>query len=704
MTALDSSGTRDLRVGVRTACPRDCYDACGVIVTRRADGRPIVRGDPDDPVSRGKLCRKCSTAYNGVLLDPKARLSAPLRRVGAKGQGAFVPVSWDEALAEIAERLTGIVGESGGETVVNAHYTGTFGMIGYHFPLRFFHRLGATEVDPDTVCNKAGHVALEYVYGTSLEGFDPRTAADAASILVWGANPSACAPHQHEHWLPESPGRVIVVDPLTTETAKEADLHLRPFPGSDAALAFSMMHVLSRDGLLDRDFIAANTIGFEEVEGEINRCTPAWGEAMTGVDAGLIEEAARLYGSGPSLLWIGQGLQRQPNGGNVVRAVALLPAVTANLARRGSGFLYLNGIETRGLNGDYLSGRHLASDEPPTMSQMDLAAALEDRHRARALFCWNINIAASSPEQRRLRAALSRDDLFTVVVDLFQTDTADYADLLLPASSFLEYDDLVVSYFHDTVRAQVAALDPPGDALSNSEIFRRLARAMGYVEPELFESDDEMLNQLLQQSGMSVDFTALAARGTVWPSAAPRLQFSELRFSTPSGRIEIASETAARDGFSRAPAPTADPRPADGRLRLLSPATGWTLNGSYGNDAIIRTRLGAMSITLNPADAAELGLAVGRLARVTSSAGELTLQVEIRDDVPRAVALVPKGRWPKFEPSGANVNVLNPGCKSDMGESSAVHGIEVRVEAAEASGSLVEGEPRLPARGGGDPA
>jgi anaerobic selenocysteine-containing dehydrogenase len=199
---------------------------------------------------------------------------------------------------------------------------------------------------------------------------------------------------------------------------------------------------------------------------------------------------------------------------------------------------------------------------------------------------------------------------------------------------------------------------------------------------------------------MSVDFAGLAARGTVWPSAAPRLQFSELRFSTPSGRIEIASETAARDGFSRVPAPTADPRPAHGRLRLLSPATGWTLNGSYGNDAIIRTRLGAMSITLNPADAAELELSVGQLARVTSSAGELILAVEISDDVPPAVALVPKGRWPKFEPSGANVNVLNPGFKSDMGESSAVHGIEVRVQAEGAPTSLTAGEAGLPGRGG----
>ena len=285
-----------------------------------------------------------------------------------------------------------------------------------------------------------------------------------------------------------------------------------------------------------------------------------------------------------------------------------------------------------------------------------------------------------------MREALRREDLLTVVVDLFQTDTADFADFVLPASSFLEHDDLVVSYFHHSLRAQVRALDPPGDALSNSEVFRRLARAMGYEEPELYESDDEILARLLEQSGTGMDFTELASRGTVWPAAEPRMQFAGLEFPTPSGRIEIASEVAERDGLPRVPLPLADAPPQSGKLRLLSPATQWTLNDSYGNEPIILTRLGAMSITLNPIDATALGLAGGQLALVTSEVGQLVLPVEVSDDVPPAVALVPKGRWPKLEPSGANVNVLNPGRKADMGESSSVHGIEVTVEAADPPG------------------
>jgi len=314
------------------------------------------------------------------------------------------------------------------------------------------------------------------------------------------------------------------------------------------------------------------------------------------------------------------------------------------------------------------------------ISQMDLARYLEEPSRFKGLFCWNINIAASSPEQGRLRRALQREDLFTVVVDLFQTDTADFADLVLPASSFLEHDDMVVSYFHHSLRAQVKALEPPGEALSNSEIFRRLARAMGYPEPQLYEADDEILARLLEQSGTGLTFSELASDGTHFLSVEPRLQFADLNFPTASGHVEIASEEAERDGFPRVAQPDFDKPPAAGKFRLLSPATEWTLNNSYGNDPIIRTRLGATRVTLNPFEASELGLSEGQLVRIRSDTGELVLPLALSDDVPCTVALLPKGRWPKLEQSGCNVNVLNPGRKADMGESSSVHGVEVTVQ------------------------
>ncbi len=482
-----------------TTCPRDCYDACGVAVVKRDGKIRHVRGDRDHPVSRGRLCVKCATAYNGVLRDPEARLVTPLRRCGPKGSERFEAVSWESALAEIGQRLRAIAADPGPDTILNAHYTGTFALLGYFFGMRFFNRLGATEVDPDTICNKAGHVALDYVYGTSLDGFDPRTARDSACILVWGANPSASAPHQHEHWLPESPARVIVVDPVCTPTARDADLHLQPFPGSDAALAFALLGTIYRKGLCDTEMVAGATIGFEELVPLLRDCTAAWGERITGVPAGLIEEAASIYAAGPSLLWIGQGFQRQPRGGNAVRAVALLPAVTGNLGQPGSGLLYLNGTDSRGIDEDYLVAAHLSGACPPAVSHMELASRLEDPDRARALFCWNINIAASNPEQARLRRALAREDLFTVVVDLFATDTADFADFVLPATSFLECDDLVVSYFHHSLSAQVKATEPLGEALPNSEIFRRLAAACGYEEPELRETDADVIAEVLRR-------------------------------------------------------------------------------------------------------------------------------------------------------------------------------------------------------------
>jgi anaerobic selenocysteine-containing dehydrogenase len=669
---------------VLTTCPRDCYDACGIAVVKHDGAIRHVRGDPAHPVSRGKLCRKCSIGYNGAFVDPQARLMQPLRRAGAKGEGRFEPVSWDEALTEIAGRLRQIEATAGAQTVLNAHYTGTFSLLAYFFPLRFFHRLGATEVDPDTICNKAGHVALDYVYGTSLVGFDPLTARDSACILVWGANPSASAPHAHEHWLPESPAPVIVVDPVRTPTAEASDLHLQPFPGSDAALAFAFLHVIAGKGLADLDFVRDHTLGWEELQPRLAECTPEWGEAATGVPAGLIEQAAELYGRGPSLLWLGQGFQRQRTGGNVVRACALLPAVTGNLCKPGAGFLYLNGTDSRRIDENYLAATHLASDPPDPISHMDLVECLEDPGRSQALFCWNINIAASNPQQRRLHKALRREDLLTVALDLFSTDTTDLADYVLPAASFLEFDDLVASYFQLTLSAQVKVAEPLGQALPNMEIFRRLAGAMGYAEPELYETDAELLATVLERSGLGEDFASLAVKGTVPIADDPVIQFADGRFPTPSGRVELASARAEADGLPRLPLPLADPRPRRGRLRLLSPASPWLLNDSFANDAKVAKRIGPATIALHPADAAERGLDEGDEAEVGNETGSLRLLVTLSDAVPRGVAYSPKGRWPKREPAGANVNTLNPGERADMGASTSVHGVEVAVEPSRA--------------------
>jgi anaerobic selenocysteine-containing dehydrogenase len=396
-------------------------------------------------------------------------------------------------------------------------------------------------------------------------------------------------------------------------------------------------------------------VGWDELEPVVKRCSPEWAAPITGLPAARIEEAARIYGRGPSLLWLGQGLQRQPTGGNVFRAVALLPVATGNLAKPGAGFLYLNGGGRRGIDSDHIEAPHLRRGERRKVSHMDLVATLGDPMKARALVTWNINIAASNPDQARLHRALRDERLFHVAIDPFPTDTTDFADYVLPAASFLEFDDLVSPYFHLSMSAQVKALEPMGDALPNQEIFRRLARAMGYTEPELYEDDRSALDILCRQVGLK-DFASLSARGTVdlWPEPVP--QFADLRFPTPSGRIEIASESAAADGHPRLPQPIADARPKDGLVRLLSPASVWLMNSSYNEDPKVAEKLGAETVTINPADATRLGLQGGDTVIAENETGRLELRVSIGDVVPAGVALSHKSRWPKLSTQRANIN------------------------------------------------
>ena len=665
---------------IKTTCPRDCYDACGISVTKKGDEIVTVTGDRDHPLNRGSLCGKCSLAYNGAWRDPDLRLALPLKRTGPKGSGRFAPVSWDEALADIAKQLNDIRADDPAK-ILTAHYTGTCSAIANAFPMRFFNAVGATEVEPDTICNNAGHVALSYVYGTPGKGIDPRTASNAACLLVWGCNPHASGPHTHKHWLPEQPGRLIVVDPIRTPTAELADLHLQPHPGTDAALAFAMLHVIKNEGLLDRDFIAAHTVGFDELEPLIDGCPADWGERMTGVPAGQIEDAAQSFAAGPSILWLGQALQRQRRGGNIFRAVAMLPAATGNIGKPGAGFYFLNGKgPTRGMDMGYVAMDGLRQGPAASISHMDLPATLEDPDKAKALVLWNINIAASNPDQQRLHAALRRDDLFTVVIDLFQTDSADLADYVLPAASFLEFDDIVGSYMHLSLGAQAKAMEPVGEALPNQEIFRRLARAMGMTQLELYEDDRSIIDYLLNSTGLGISFDDLKNHGTLPVSKEPMILFDDLKFPTRSGKIEIASDRAEADGQPRTAQPTADARPEGGRLRLLSPASEWHMNSSYDNDARIAARTEQAVITLHPDDAAARGLHVGDRARVQNETGLLEMTVAVADLAPPGTAISHKGRWPKRDPGHANVNALNPGLRTDMGDSTALHSVEVSVD------------------------
>ena len=453
--------------------------------------------------------------------------------------------------------------------------------------------------DRDTICNAAGHAALSYVFGDSTSGFDPRTSKDSKCILIWGANPAHCGPHVYQHWLREHDAKVIVVDPVRTETATSADLHLQVRPGSDAALAFAMLHIMKEESLVDETYIKNHVQGYEEVLPSIENCTPEWGQSETGIPTTLIEQAARSYARGPSLLWLGQGLQRQPQGGNVFRACAMLPAITGNIGKPGAGFYYLNDtIGIGGRRGD-TSVYEIPelNDGPSPVSQMDMPALLQDPAAIQSYVVWNCNPLASNPNQTSMERGLAREDLFTVVIDCFMTDTADYADIVLPAASFLEFDDVCSSYFHLMIGAQVQCRTPMGESLPNQEIFRRLSSTMKLQDSTLYEDDRSVIEHTLRDSGVRETWQELTEQGWAHVGNEPLILWSEGHFATPSGKIEIASERAEADGLPRLPQATTDPEPKDGKLRLISPAANWLMNSSFGNDRNVLKMMGPETVT-----------------------------------------------------------------------------------------------------------
>jgi len=670
------------KLQIKTTCPRDCYDACGIVVIKRNGIISKVLGDPAHHRSRGALCGKCALAYNGAWRDQELRLNEPLKRIGPKGENKFEVISWEQALNEIAIKLKEIKKDSKEKTILHTHYTGTCSLIAGNFPVRFFNKLGATEIDPDTVCNKAGHEALKHIFGNSFYGFDPKGIKNTDCLIIWGANPSATAPHINQHWLKELPehAKLIVVDPIKHETAKNADIHLQLRPGTDAVLAFAILHILIRDEMFNQSFIDTHVLGWGEIRKDIENSTPEWAEEVTGVKAELIEMAAKYYGKNNSMLWLGQGVQRQMRAGNVFRAISLLPIATGNLGRTGTGILYMNSFMARGVDMDWVNATNLRENTTTAISHMDLVEVLNDPSRSSALITWNNNIAASSPQQKQLKEALKREDLLLVAVDIFNTDTTKFADYILPASSFLEFDDVVVSYFDYTVSAQVKAMDPIGNSLPNQEIFRKLADAMGYQDEELHESDKMLIWNLLNQLNCKSSFAELSEVGTIDWKQEEYIPFSDGVFPTASGKIEVTSETWVKLGLDASPQPNFDePAPLD-MLRVLSPAADFLMNSSYANDKRIQNRLGEQTVYLNPVDMHKYSLQAKSKVRLFNETGELTVYVDAQENVPIGVALLHKGFWPSNSQSDGNVNILNSGCKTDLGESSAVHNIHVRIE------------------------
>jgi len=439
-----------------------------------------------------------------------------------------------------------------------------------------------------------------------------------------------------------------------------------------------------REGLFDHTYIEKSVQGYDEVEAAIEAATPEKTAAETGLSVTQIEEAARLYATGPSLLWLGQGLQRQHQGGNIFRACAMLPAFTGNIGKPGAGFYYLNGsagiIARKGAAPEYHAPDPDAQGHPE-ISQMDVPDALNDPARFRAYMVWNSNPVASNPDQKKMISGLKRDGLFTVVVDCFPTDTAKLADIMLPAASFLEFDDLSGSYFHFTVGAQVKCAEPMGESLPNQEIFRRLSKAMGMEEGFLYRTDQQMIDKALAGMDIGMGWDALKEKGWAWGSDDALVLWADGTFPTPSGKIQIACPAAEADGHPRVPQASADAPPKDGHLRLLSPAGKWLMNSSYGNDPRIQELLGAPTVAVHPEDAKARKITDGQQVTLRNEASSLTMTAIISDIIPAGTLLTDKSRWLGADGT-ENVNALHIAQKTDMGESTSVHGVEVELAAA----------------------
>ncbi len=538
---------------VRAACPHDCPDTCAMLVTvREEQGKRVaikVAGDPTHPTTAGTLCTKVSR-YLERTYHPD-RLLHPLRRVGRKGEGRFERVSWDAALDEIATRLQKIAAIDP-QRIVPYSYAGTMGMVqGEAMASRFFHKLGASFLDR-TICATAGGEALIATIGTR-DGTDIEQFQNAKLIVFWGTNAIASNLHlwSRAQEAKRNGAKLIAIDPYRSLTAEKCHQHIALLPGTDGAFALGVMHVLIREGWLDRDYIERYTLGFDALAERAREFDPARVAAICGISADEVEQFARDYWEiRPAAIRLNYGMQRAAGGGNAVRAVACLPALAGHWRDPAGGVL----LSTSGnypVDAARLYRPELLDGRAPRTINMSTIGhdLLHADPPIDALIVYNSNPVAVAPQSREVAAGFAREDLFTVVLEHFQTDTADYADFVLPATTQLEHLDVHKSYGHLYLLANNPAIEPLGEALPNSEIFRRLAAKMGYAEPAFRESDDELAAQAFAPHGPTAKFNWPRLKQAGWERLdlpARHAPFAAGNFPTPSGKCEFTSESLAR--------------------------------------------------------------------------------------------------------------------------------------------------------------
>jgi anaerobic selenocysteine-containing dehydrogenase len=689
---------------VHTACPHDCPDACSVLVTIE-DGRATrVEGNPEHPVTRGFLCGKVAK-YLDRVYSPD-RLLFPMRRVapkGSAGPGAFERISWDIALDEIATKLHAVSAAFGSESVLPFSYGGTLGVIqSSGMDRRFFHRLGASQLDR-TICSEAGGVALSSVNGAKY-GIPPEDYPHARYIIAWGANIHGTNIHlwPFVEEARRNGAKLVVIDPFRTRTARIADWHLPIRPGTDVALALGLMNVIIENELHDAQYVAAHTTGFEELKARAAEYPPDRVAAITGISAEDIVRLAREYATtSPAIIRLNYGVQRSENGGMAVRSIAMLPAITGAWKKQGGG-LTLSTSGTFAINKQAVRREDLMTatlGRPArTLNMNQLGKLLMDSTLAppvKALFVYASNPAAVCPNHNLVVEGLKRPDLFTVVHEQFFTDTTDYADIVLPATTFLEHKDLVTSYGHLHLQLSDQALQPLGESCSNTDVFRRLAARMGLEDECLRASDDELIDDALNSGdGFLEGITreALEREHSI-PLKVPRskgvyLPFAN-GFATPDGMAQLYSQELAAAGLdpvAEFAAPTESRHNGQARqfpLELLSRKHDNFLNTTFCNLVGHQKMERQFELQMNAVDASARGIAEGDSLRVHNGRGELRLSARVDDSVPPGVVSAYLD-WARSSPGGKNINVLTSDRLTDMGRGATFYSVLVEVEKAEA--------------------
>lgn len=689
---------------IRATCPHDCPDTCAMLVTVK-DGVAIeVKGDPDHPNTAGALCTKVSRYVERTY--HAERLLFPQKRVGRKGEGKFVRISWDEALDIIAAKLKSIA-EQDPLAILPYSYAGTMGLVqGESMSMRFFNKIGASDLDR-TICASAGSVGYQYTIGAKI-GTDTEQFEHAKLIIIWGSNPIASNLH---FWMKVQEAKrrgatIIAIDPYRSLTAEKCHQHIALLPGTDTALALGLMHVLIRDDYLDHDYIKNYTLGFDQLAQRVKTWTPEHTAKICGIAPEVVEQLAQLYGKtalqGEAVaIRLSYGIQRTHGGGMAVRNVACLPALVGAWRQPAGGILLSSGDSfpkrldrlqrpdlrtTSSLQKQRLINMSTIGDDLLKSTSKEFGPAIQ------ALIVYNSNPVAVAPESPKVASGFAREDLFTVVLEHFQTDTADYADILLPATTQLEHTDIHATYGHLYMMANNPAIQPLGESKPNTEIFRLLAARMGFNDPCFSESDDDIAAQAFDSTNQrAIHFDWASLKKTGWQKLnMPLAPFAQGGFPTASGKCEFFSAKMQADGLDPLPAyippyESVQSAPQLAQvypLAMISPPARNFLNSTFVNVMSLRDTEGEPYLDIHPQDAHARGILDGDMVRTFNDRGSMIMKARVTDKTRAGLVVGLSIWWKKYAGDGKNANELTSQRLTDMGRAATFYDVLVQVEKA----------------------